>query len=59
MKSKRRALIKFGICPPELIKSFAPVRAKIQKAIDNNPKNVTLEQAKEQICRFQTLKPKI
>ena len=59
MKSKRRALIKFGICPPELVKAFTPVRAKIQKVIDNNPKNVTLEQAKEQICRFQKLQPKI
>ena len=54
MKSKRRELIfKLGILPPEVIKAFAPVRAKIQKAIDNNPKNVTLKQAKEQICRFQ------
>lgn len=38
--------------PQELIDAFEPVRNKIQKCIDNNPMSVTLEQAKEQICRF-------
>jgi hypothetical protein len=39
--------------PQHVIDDFKPVRDKIQKAIDNNPKSFTLEQVKEQICRFQ------
>ena len=39
--------------PQQIIDHFEPVRNKIQKAIDNNPKNITLEQAKEQIWKFQ------
>lgn len=56
MKSKRRSLIKFGIVPPEVVKTFAPVRARIQKAVDSYPKTVTIEQAIEQIKKFNETK---
>ena len=35
--------------PLEVIESFAPVRKRIQKAVDSLPKNVTLEEAREQV----------
>ena len=48
MKSKRRELIlKSGIVPPEVIKDFAPVRARIKKAVDSCPKTVTIEQIRK------------
>jgi hypothetical protein len=57
MRSKRRELIsKLGICPPELVKAFAPVRARIKRAVDSCPKTVTLEQAIEQIKKFNETK---
>ena len=47
---------KLGICPPELVKAFAPVRARIKRAVDSCPKTVTLEQAIEQIKKFNETK---
>lgn len=38
--------------PQEVIDDFAPMRAQIQKAIDAQPKSVTLEQVLKQVESF-------
>jgi hypothetical protein len=39
--------------PLEVIKSFAPIRKRIQKAINKLPKKTTLKQAKKQVEKFK------
>ena len=40
-----------------LERDFEPVRKRIEKALEQNPKHVTFEQALEQVKRFSSRQP--